>query len=111
MLVLSRSEDQTIMIGDNIEVTVVDIRPDEVRIGINAPPDIAVHRKEVYDAIKRGDSSIRKITREQLRRRHGTPEEFRKACLSALGSFISVDEMSQAVMRYQQEWDQAEGDE
>ena len=53
MLVLSRQRDETIMIGDDIELTVVDIRGDKVRIGIKAPPQVAVHRKEVYDAIKR----------------------------------------------------------
>ena len=53
MLVLSRQRDETIMIGDDIEITVVDIRGEKVRLGINAPPHIAVHRKEVYDAIKR----------------------------------------------------------
>jgi carbon storage regulator len=53
MLVLSRQRDETIMIGDGIEVTVVDIRGDKVRLGINAPNDVAVHRKEVYDAIRR----------------------------------------------------------
>lgn len=52
MLVLSRQRDQTIMIGDDIEITVVDIRGDKVRLGINAPKSIQVHRKEVYDAIK-----------------------------------------------------------
>ena len=52
MLVLSRQRDETIMIGDEIEITVVDIRGDKVRLGINAPTRIAVHRKEVYDAIK-----------------------------------------------------------
>ncbi len=53
MLVLSRQRDETVMIGDNIELTVVDIRGDKVRLGIKAPARIAVHRKEVYDAIKR----------------------------------------------------------
>ncbi len=53
MLVLSRTRDETIMIGDDIEITVVDIRGDKVRLGINAPSHIAVHRKEVYDAIQR----------------------------------------------------------
>lgn len=52
MLVLSRQRDETIMIGDEIEITVVDIRGDKVRLGINAPNRIAVHRKEVYDAIR-----------------------------------------------------------
>lgn len=53
MLVLSRQRDETIMIGDEIEITVVDIRGDKVRLGISAPTRIAVHRKEVYEAIKK----------------------------------------------------------
>jgi len=52
MLVLSRQIDETIMIGDDVELTIVDIRGDKVRIGIKAPATVAVHRKEVYDAIK-----------------------------------------------------------
>ncbi len=53
MLVLSRQRDETIMIGDNVQITVVDIRGDKVRLGIVAPIEIPVHRKEVYDAIQR----------------------------------------------------------
>ena len=53
MLVLSRQRDETIIIGDDIEITIVDIRGDKVRLGINAPPHVPVHRKEVYEAIKR----------------------------------------------------------
>jgi carbon storage regulator len=53
MLVLSRQRDETIMIGDDIEITIVDIRGDKVRLGISAPNAVPVHRKEVYDAIKR----------------------------------------------------------
>lgn len=53
MLVLSRQRDETIMIGDDIEITIVDIRGDKVRLGISAPASVPVHRKEVYDAIKR----------------------------------------------------------
>lgn len=52
MLVLSRQRDETIMIGDAVEITIVDIRGDKVRLGINAPSQVAVHRKEVYEAIK-----------------------------------------------------------
>ena len=52
MLVLSRHRDETIMIGDDIELTIVDIRGDKVRIGIKAPSNIPVHRKEVYEAIR-----------------------------------------------------------
>ncbi len=53
MLVLSRQRNESIIIGDNIIITVVDIRGDKVRLGIEAPSEIPVHRKEVYDAIKR----------------------------------------------------------
>jgi carbon storage regulator len=53
MLVLSRQKNETIMIGDSIEITIVDIKGEKVRVGINAPIEIPVHRKEVYDAIKR----------------------------------------------------------
>jgi carbon storage regulator len=53
MLVLSRQKDESIMIGDNIEVIIVDIRGDKVRLGISAPKETTVHRREVYDAIQR----------------------------------------------------------
>jgi cytosine deaminase len=56
MLVLSRQKDQSIMIGDEIEVTIVDLRGDKVRLGINAPRTVAVHRKEVYNIVKREGS-------------------------------------------------------
>lgn len=58
MLVLSRQRDESIMIGDNIEVTVVEIRGDKVRLGVNAPKEISVHRKEVYDAIRRENKQL-----------------------------------------------------
>ena len=53
MLVLSRQRDESIIIGDNIVVTIVDIRGDKVRLGINAPSEIPVHRREVHEAIQR----------------------------------------------------------
>lgn len=53
MLVLSRHRDESIIIGDDVVVTIVDIRGDKVRLGIKAPQDVSVHRQEVYDAIKR----------------------------------------------------------
>ncbi|MGC4002146.1 MAG: carbon storage regulator CsrA [Pirellulales bacterium] len=53
MLVLSRQHDESIIIGDNITVTIVDIRGDKVRLGINAPSEVPVHRQEVYEAIQR----------------------------------------------------------
>ena len=53
MLVLSRRRDEAIIIHDNIEITVIDIRGDRVRLGIQAPASICVHRKELRDAIQR----------------------------------------------------------
>lgn len=53
MLVLSRQRDESIIIGDNIVITIVDIRGDKVRLGIEAPKEVPVHRQEVYEAIQR----------------------------------------------------------
>jgi carbon storage regulator len=53
MLVLSRQRDESIIIGDNIVVTIVDIRGDKVRLGIDAPSEIPVHRSEIHEAIQR----------------------------------------------------------
>lgn len=61
MLVLSRHRNESIIIGDDIIITIVDIRGDKVRLGIEAPQDIPVHRKEVYDAI------MREVERNNLR--------------------------------------------
>lgn len=61
MLVLSRQKDQSIIIGDDVEVTIVDIRGDKVRLGINAPRSVTVHRKEVYEAVKRENQAAAKL--------------------------------------------------
>lgn len=53
MLVLSRKLDQEIMIGDDVVIKVVDIQGDKVRLGFEAPRHIQIHRKEVFDAIKK----------------------------------------------------------
>ncbi len=66
MLVLSRQRDETIMIGDDVEITVVDIRGDKVRIGIEAPARIAVHRKEVYQAIREENERAARVESDQL---------------------------------------------
>jgi len=67
MLVLSRHRDETIMIGDDIELTVVDIRGDKVRIGIKAPSNIPVHRKEVYEAIRRENEGAAEFNQDDLK--------------------------------------------
>ena len=53
MLVLSRQMDESIMIGDDVKITIVDVRGDKVRLGITAPKSISVHREEIYDAIQK----------------------------------------------------------
>lgn len=52
MLVLSRKRDESIIIGDEIEITVVDIRGEQIKIGVTAPRNVSIHRKEVYEAIQ-----------------------------------------------------------
>src|SRR3989304_2827056 len=64
MLVLSRQKDESIMIGDDVKITVVDVRGDKVRLGITAPKEIPVHRIEIYEAIQREKKE--KQTQEQL---------------------------------------------
>jgi carbon storage regulator len=61
MLVLSRQRDESIIIGDDIEITVVDIRGDKVRLGVTAPKEISVHRKEVYEAIRRENREAARV--------------------------------------------------
>ena len=55
MLVLSRKKNESIVINDCVVVTVIEIRGDKVRLGIEAPKEVPVHRREVYDAIKRAE--------------------------------------------------------
>jgi len=60
MLVLSRQKDESIMIGDDVKITIVDVRGDKVRLGITAPIHISVHRMEVYEAIQREKKEAQK---------------------------------------------------
>ncbi len=53
MLILTRRVGETLMIGDDVQVTVLAVKGNQVRIGVNAPKDVAVHREEIYDRIQR----------------------------------------------------------
>lgn len=65
MLVLSRKLNECIMIGDNVKITLVELRGDKVRLGIEAPKEVPVHRLEVYEGIKReGRDDLSKRPRE-----------------------------------------------
>lgn len=66
MLVLSRQKDETIIVGDDIEITVVDIRGDKVRLGVSAPKSISVHRLEVYEAIRNENRKAAQVKPEDL---------------------------------------------
>ena len=59
MLVLARKKNESIIINNDITIVVVEIRGDKVRLGVEAPRDVPVHRREVYDAIKRSEAEGR----------------------------------------------------
>ena len=59
MLVLSRQKEQTIVIGDDIRITIVDVKGDKVRLGIDAPRSVTVHREEVFNALAQGEPARR----------------------------------------------------
>lgn len=61
MLVLSRKKDESIVINNDITIVVVEIRGDKVRLGVEAPKEVPVHRREVFDAIARGETIIEVI--------------------------------------------------
>jgi carbon storage regulator len=77
MLVLSRQRDESIIIGDNVVITIVDVRGDKVKLGIEAPKEIPVHRREVYEAILRENrqATLLKTDDAQLLGPQGLPTD------------------------------------
>ena len=67
MLVLSRKKDESIMVGDNIKLTIIEIRGDKVRLGIEAPRDVTVHREEIYKIVKKEKAEQDEIDAERKR--------------------------------------------
>lgn len=68
MLILSRKIDQKIRIGDNIVLTIIDIKGDQVKIGVEAPNDVKVFRQEVFSAIQSENKAANLISMEQLQK-------------------------------------------
>ena len=66
MLILTRRVGETLMIGDEVTVTVLGVKGNQVRIGVNAPRDVSVHREEIYDRIKRENDSGRLKARNEF---------------------------------------------
>lgn len=67
MLILARKENQSIMIGEQIEITVLNIKGDHVKIGIKAPTDIKVFRKEIYEEIQAENIAASKVKPDDLK--------------------------------------------
>ena len=75
MLVLSRQKDESIMIGDDVEIIIVDVRGDNVRLGITAPKSTPVHRREIYNAIQRNKTDKKGPKEEQKEESKAQPPE------------------------------------
>ena len=80
MLVLSRQKDESIIIGDDVEIIIVDVRGDKVRLGITAPKNISVHRREVYEAIQREkrEKAKKEATKDEVTKPKAAEEEKKK---------------------------------
>ncbi|MDX9753513.1 MAG: carbon storage regulator CsrA [bacterium] len=76
MLVLSRKRDESIIIGDDVIITVVDIKGEQVKIGVTAPKNVSIHRKEVYEAIQQENKAA---ARTDTRRLTGLAQVLQKA--------------------------------
>ncbi len=90
MLVLSRQRDQSVMIGEDTEVRVIDVRGDKVRLGFVAPRDVSVHRKEVYDAIRnehRADGRV--VSSRNALRVASAPDAFLRAAIGEARTGLS----------------------
>jgi len=79
MLVLTRKKGQSLMIGHDIEISIIDIQGDQVRIGINAPKSVTIHRKEIYEEIIKenlsavaGKEANIQVLNEKFKKKDGT---------------------------------------
>jgi carbon storage regulator len=72
MLILTRRVGETVMIGDEVTITVLGVKGNQVRVGINAPKHVAVHREEIYERIKREQQPAEDLT-EKIKTAHHAP--------------------------------------
>ena len=66
MLILSRRTDESIVIGDEVTITILSVKGKQVRIGITAPPDVSVHREEIYQRIQSGEEGDADVSAERV---------------------------------------------
>ena len=71
MLILTRKVNETVMIGNDVTITVLGVNGSQVRIGVSAPKNVAVHREEIYDRIKREQPSRLEVWHDGPRKEHG----------------------------------------
>ena len=95
MLVLSRQRDQSVMIGEDIEVRVIDVRGDKVRLGFVAPRDVAVHRTEVFDAIRNENRAAANVDPADLK---GVVPRPREAGPRSANSVVAADPLLRAAL-------------
>lgn len=84
MLVLSRKKNESIVINDDITIVVIEIRGDKVRLGVEAPKEVPVHRREVFDAIRRHEEAVKEIT---------GPDELEKSPIKPMENFPLLETM------------------
>ncbi|MFV0519279.1 MAG: carbon storage regulator CsrA [Lachnospirales bacterium] len=68
MLALTRKKEESIMIGEDIEIVVLSVSRDQVKLGINAPKHVSIHRKEIYNLIQEENKASSDLNSEQLKR-------------------------------------------
>jgi carbon storage regulator len=99
MLVLSRQRDQSIMIGQEIEIKVVDIRGEKVRLGINAPRNVKVDRKEIFDKIRRENEEAAQVQPGDVAAIMDSPPTMRMGPTPPLPPSAECDEAAKRVLQ------------
>src|SRR3546814_18802867 len=90
MLILTRRVGETLMIGDSVTVTVLGVKGNQVRIGITAPKDVAVHREEIYERIQRGEDAESGAKPPAPKEDLPDPEIGRASCRERVCQYVSI---------------------